>query len=326
MITNELRNIDIEKIRNPNMKFKKNPIHIDYVDNKEKVFEIFNINEDTQIVTGGHNKIYYNDIFTIRISKKIMNIHNEPNDDEKFLVIPEKNLDEDILKKALKNDLCPRVYLFSNIQIQDNIHRYCVMESYTTCMNRFIKHRTFSKILEKPNKCYENIHSIISTLSTQIHSLLKKTISMKIVYYDLKPDNIVMKIDDNTGELTLRLIDWDSDLCVDEYWIEENEDVIEFLGLMICGYFLYHYHDFNVLYDIVSKIYNETIMEKSIDLMFSKTTEYITVIVHYFYRPFGMSLHEKNTFDPKIPSSANFLKYKIKTTLLQGACKFKKIY
>ena len=322
MITNELRNIDIEKIKeNPDMKAKRNPIFSGYVDDKSEVFDKFDFREYKQISTGGNNIIYYNKDFIIRISKRILNVKNELYDNLIHLNIPEKNHDELMMRNAIRFGLCPRTYIYSNIKINDKIHRYCVMEAYDTCLCKFLNNKKVVKIMEYENKCYGSIQEILQDITAQIIDLNKRIIDMKIVYYDFKPGNIVLNIDNTTGKITANMIDWDTEFCVKETWLQENKDAVEFLNLLVLAFFLFHYHKYNFLHQVIKEKYSPELFENVFSVLFETTNEYLTVILHYFYRPFGLSEVEKDAFEPT-DNSIFFLKRQITNIMLKSAMKF----
>ena len=181
MCSIELRNINIEQLKNnPNMKPKRNPIHKNFIDDKQRVFDKFGLNEPKQIM-GGNNTIYYNSDFAIRISKLVLNVSNEKYDFDKHIDVDVKNTDEEIMKKAIKHGLCPRVYMFGNILMDHKIHRYCVMESYDTSLRRFLKKEQYIKLLKSENCIYESINELNKDISDQIVDLCKRTRAMNIV-------------------------------------------------------------------------------------------------------------------------------------------------
>ena len=93
------------------------------------------------------------------------------------------------------------------------------------------------------------------------------------------------------------MIDWDSEFCIEESYLQNNEDVVLFLNMCVCGYYMYIYLGLNILIYEINKLATPEIIEKSIDLLFKYDNEYITIILHYFYRPFGMKLRDKDEFD-----------------------------
>ena len=70
---------------------------------------------------------------------------------------------------------------------------------------------------------------------------------MGYIYYDFKPDNIVVNI--NKGYVVLKVIDWDSEFCVCEPWmfqddIEMQEHInegIRFINLLMISFCLYSF-------------------------------------------------------------------------------------
>ena len=298
MITTDLYNINVEKLKiNPDMKPRRNPIHVDFIDDLDKIFEKFGLKEHDHLFNGGHNKVYKNDNFALRISRVKYKLDSEKFHCDKHLDIEQKMRDEEMLRKALKYKLSPRVYIFSNVKINNNIHRYCVMESYTTCLSVFIKRVKFKKVLATPECLYKAEMDIYEDIASQIVDICQRIIDINVVYYDFKPDNIVLNIDETTGKVELNMIDWDSEFCMEELFLKGNEDAVLFLNLCICGYYMYIYCRFNILYKEIQKRYTTEIIEKIIKLIVEYDNEYITIILHYFHTSFNMTFDEAKNFD-----------------------------
>lgn len=294
--TCELYSLDVQKIKkNPNMKPKKNPIHVDFVDELSYVFGKFDVNVGHYLGKGGHNIIYKNDRFTLRISRNVLS--DAPKDPRKYLVKDEKAKDEEIMLKAVKFDLCPRVYFLGNIMITGSIHRYCVMESYTTCLTKFVKQNKSAAIMALPNCYYDCVEDIHRDIFTQMTDLCHRTLNMGIVFYDLKSDNVVLNIDEHTGKISMRLIDWDSVFCVEEPYIDGNEDAIVFLNVVICAYYLHYYYNNNILHKFIKDLYTREKLMTIFDILFEKPNEFLTIVMHYFYQSFGMLESDIEAFD-----------------------------
>ena len=319
-MTTDLRNLNVDKIKgNPNMKPKRNPIHMDFIDDSSQVFKKFNLKDSDKLFNGGHNTIYINDDFTLRITRLTFQPENEEFDNDVHMNTNQKMNDEIVLKKALKHKLSPRVYLFSNIMINDKIHRYCVMESYNTCLSKFLKRRKYVNVLKKTECVYKNKDEIFEDIASQVKTLCEKIIEMGIVYYDFKPDNIVVNIDDNTGKISLNMIDWDSEFCVEEEYLKDNEDAVLFLNMCICGYYMYIYIGLNVLMYEINKMMTPNLIDKCVYLLFKYDNEYITIILHYFYKSFGMKLNEKDDFDVNDIAEREFLKKRVIDQMMKCA-------
>lgn len=319
-MTNELYNIDISKIKkNPNMKPRKNPIHHNFVDDLAKVFTKFNMKEVSKLNTGGNNKIYKNEDFVVRISRLTLQPEDASFCRENHFDKMDKQRDEEMLTKAMKYNLSPRVYLISNISIDGNIHRYYVMESYTICLKRFITRRTVVNILKIPCCVYINSEEIYEDMAKQIYELCQKINEMGVVYYDFKADNILANVNNETGKVTLNMTDWDSEFCVEEPYLDGNEDVILFLNMCICGYYLYYYTGKNILYKYNESLYSEEKIEKILDILFTYDNDYITIILHYFYIPFGLTLKERNDFNIDDEKQVEYLKENIIYKMIYSA-------
>lgn len=325
MATNELYCLDVSKIRkNPNMKPRRNPIHKDFVDTCEKVFEKFDISEKHYLGKGGHNIIYKTDTFTLRISKTVLSEANESENREIYISKNQKARDEHILQKAIKHGLSPRVYMFSNIKMKGQIHRYCILESYDTCLTKFVRQSKSSEIMKMEHCCYESTDDIFKDIGNQLVELSNRILDMGIVYYDFKPDNVVVNIDKETGKLSLNMIDWDCELCAQETWIENNKDAITFLNLVICAFYMYHYFNYNILCDKVRELYTREKLDAIFVILCDEENDYVTVIMHYFYLTFGMTLQEKQDFDISHRYHADFMK-KNMCNVIKYACKLYKV-
>ena len=325
MATNELYCLDVSKIqKNPNMKPRRNPIHMDYVDKCDKVFNKFGISEQNYLGKGGHNIIYKTDTFTLRISKTVLSEANEPGNREIYISKSQKALDEKILQKAIKHGLSPRVYIFSNIEMKGHIHRYCILESYDTCLTKFIRQSKPGAILKMERCCYKSTDDIFQDIGNQLVELSNRILDMGIVYYDFKPDNVVVNIDKETGKLCLSMIDWDCELCGEERWIENNKDAITFLNLVICAFYMYHYFNCNILYSKVKELYTREKLDAIFDILCNEDNDYVTIIMHYFYLTFGMTLDDKERFDISHKYHADFMK-KNMCNMIKYACKMYKV-
>ena len=303
--TNELRNMDIDKyLNNPNMKPRKNPIHRRFVDRRDDVFETFNIADAYSTEKGTHNLIYRNKNIVVRISKKIFypgeidssyNFNDRYN--EVYISYNVKEEDERILVKAMKAELSPRVYYFGNILVDGNIHRYSVVEAYDISLGLFIRIKKHNQIL-KNEGYYKNKEEIYEDIVNQIVNLIDKMLHLNIVYYDIKPENIVVRMDGNK-QLVLKFIDWDSDFCVEEDWLieDDNRECAKFMEIFILGFYMYRYYNHNIFYNKIIELYNETIKKNLVKLLIDIDSEFLHIILNYFYRSMSMSQYEKENFD-----------------------------
>ena len=66
---------------------------------------------------GGHNKIYQNDRFVLRITKLRLNPGSDAEFDKNIhLDVEEKYDDEKMFLQAVKRGLCPNIYFLGNIE------------------------------------------------------------------------------------------------------------------------------------------------------------------------------------------------------------------
>jgi hypothetical protein len=307
------------------MKPKKNPMHKNYIDSSESVFKKFEI-DILHKMCGGHNNVYKNKHFAIRITKRIYKEDEDDTNSSKYLNKEEKSRDEELLIKAIKNNVAPNTYLMSNILLDGNIHRYCVMESYDMCLTTFLRKEIFLGIMEKDECCYNNKKDLFEDIVDQLCSLNEKIINMGILFYDFKSDNIVIKSDPINGKITLKIIDWDSDLCVEEPWLENYKDTCAYINLLICGYYMNVYANSNILYEKIKYYYSKISPEDIFYIVFELDSEYLSVILHYFNKQFKISESFKEKLDLyRLDDDIEFIKKKI-YFLLQQSCLYSSYY
>ena len=311
--TNDLRILDINKInKNKNMKPRTNPIHSKFVDNIVDVFKKFNFNENDFYGKGGFNKIYKNKSFILRITRKILNNNNklkelnktrnvenvvesvvenvvevledlkEFNEKDKYINIDYQKLSEKILVKAIKNNLSPHVYYFGNININNFIHRYMIMEAYTMSLDVFFKNHEYLYIQNNYNY-YKDYGDLMDSVGFDLIKIFEKLNSINFVYYDVKPENIVVNVN-SIGKIDLKLIDWDCEYIDEIEWISnyENKEYIVFLNLLIISYFVNIFYKKKFLKKILRNMY---ISIKIITLyeLLDYLPKYRYILKHYFF-------------------------------------------
>lgn len=302
MKTNELRNLDIEKMQNmPEIKPKKNPVHEEYIDDINEVFNKFDINHKHHFANGGNNIIYINKKFTLRISRKYLKPENETFNTDYHINIHDKKEDEYILMKAVKHKISPHVYFMGNIMLKSKIRRYNIIESYDMSLAQFFKRRTYESVIENYSY-YDNTRDLYNDINKQISDILDKINKMGYVYYDFKPDNIVLNIND--GRVILKVIDWDREFCVCEPWMF-NDDIeshknttkgIKFMNLLMLSYSMYIQYDNNILHNIIRQLFSQNIFDTIYNILFKTENLYIQIIIHYYYNSFQMSIKERDKF------------------------------
>lgn len=320
--TNELWNINIANLRNnPDMKPKKNPMHNRFVDRSVDVFNKFDIPlEYTD--RGAHNYIFRNDYFAIRISRKKFMLlsnnefdqHVEDNNDD-YISFRTKSQDEVMLAKACKTGISPRVYYYGNILIDDNVHRFCIVESYRTSLCKFIRRNKMLTIIDDiETTYYNNLQEIMDDIVDQMEELINNIVSQNIVYYDLKPENVVINYDKNS-QLSLKIIDWDSDFCIEEWFMdtEENKECAKFLMMLIICAYMNIYLKNKMFNKRLGELYDEKMLPTLYYLLFDTNSEFMTIILQYFYNSFNMTLQSKDNFDER----NEFMKESAKTNFVR---------
>ena len=184
-----------------------------------------------------------------------------------------------------------------------------IEHSQSKIFNQFNKHLIDEKYLlitkQKAQSIFnKNIKSNIyfeinpKTDVNQIVNLIDKMLHLNIVYYDIKPENIVVRMDGNK-QLVLKFIDWDSDFCVEEDWIieDDNRECAKFMEIFILGFYMYRFYNHNIFYNKIIELYNETIKKNLVKLLIDIDSEFLHIILNYFYRSMSMTHDEKENFD-----------------------------
>lgn len=294
LCTIDLRNLDVNKIKkNKFMKPRKNPIHRNFVDHIDNVFLKFNLNNSCYHDEGSYNKIYKNENFVLRVSKKIFHNDECEYNYDKHLNIISKKKDEELMIKAVKNDISPQVYFLGNILINNNIHRYAILESYMMNLADFFKNHEFVNIQEKYNY-YNNYLDIFDDITSQLINIFNKINKLNIVYYDIKPENIVLNIKNN-GEIVIKLIDWDRDYCREVTWIKNNEmhEAIIFLNLLILAYYVRVKFKKRFLQKKLKDMFNELLIKDIMFIILDLNTKYIDILCHYFFEKDNFESYEE---------------------------------
>jgi len=302
MTTNELRILDTVKMRTMSqIKPRINPLHERFTDSWETVFSKFNIKNRNYLCKGGNNIIYINRDFTLRISKRYLKTENEEFNDEIHLDTHITKLDEHIAMKAVKHNISPYIYFMGNIIWNSKIHRYTIIESYEMTLSNFFYKKRYDNVIEC-NDYYKNIDELDDDISSQLVHIVDTITKMGYIYYDFKPDNIVLNIKD--GRVILKVIDWDSEFCICEPWmfhenIEEQHHInngIRFINLLLISFCLYYRHKNNILYKTIKNLFSQTTFDYMYHILIETENLYIQIIVHYYYDLFNMTLQEKDEF------------------------------
>ena len=320
--TNELRNINIDQLKkNTFMKPKINPIHKNYIDSKENIFNKFLISDSNFYADKGHNIIYKTDTFTLRISKCIIPIE-DVDDVSLKKIIKLQIYDEKILLQAVKKNITPQVYFIGNILYNGNMHRFYILQTYQFSLSTFIKNNYNYKILQLGY--FKNNEEIYEEITNQLILLFQDVIDLQYVYYDIKPENAVININTN-GTLTLKLIDFDNEWCIKEEWLENNKDIIVFINILIMAYGCYYYLNNNIFYKYIQQEYNLNRLELISRVISNLNNEYYVILISYFWFPFNMENNQVENFENKKDEyKIEFLKKKT-YFMFQESCSQKNI-
>lgn len=203
----------------------------------------------------------------------------------------------------------------NNYNNKDCILRIQISESFDCDLYEFYEKKKNTNSFKSKSKIINNMISIDRTSSNnnliddedkiiakQIVELFRKSIyDMQIICYDIKPLNTVIQKDEN-GRINVKLIDWDSDWCIDKNndishviemskkmgLYETNKNVFLFINCIIMANHFFQYFDYNILYNEIIQFIEKT---PTIDISYVKSIfckdnerrkNFFTMSNHYF--------------------------------------------
>ena len=230
----------------------------------------------------------------------------EPNEeDEKDMInkfLEEQKLTISNINKASELKISPEVKFNGYIEEKKDgrilLYHAVKMEKYDI---------NFLEYINKNNK----IQQINNQAKGLVDLFQKMHNKMNIVCYDLKLENIVLKLEDSEIK-DIRLIDWDGNYC-NNFHIDENIDkkLLLFMSvLIIANYFIHHTEiKTNIFYDYYLK--NEKEINKNedklLELFCNKKYLYSYMVKFYFLK------QEYNSFSEKYDNIIKLFKNPINT-------------
>lgn len=203
----------------------------------------------------------------------------------------------------------------NNNNNNDCILRIQISESFDCDLHEFYAKKKNTNSFKSRSRLINNMVSVDRNSSNnnliddedkiiarQIVELFRKSIyDMQIICYDIKPLNTVIKKDKN-GIIKVKLIDWDSDWCIDKNndishviemskkmgLYETNKNVFLFINCIIMANHFFQYFDYNILYNEIIQFIEKTptiniSYVKSIFCKDNKRREnFFTMSNHYF--------------------------------------------
>lgn len=194
---------------------------------------------------------------------------------------------------ASNYDLCPKIYYFGYYKKQiQNTDRY---ELYFTIISKAYDTDLYSYYNNKKYTGYENkqhntLTAIDKDIALQLVDLLNKTSSkMKLICFDIKPQNCVINVTTNE----VKLIDWDGDWCQNFSNIltatgaDSQRDNINLINQIVMSNHFYTHCQWNIFaYYFNYKIGIQKLNEKidALSVLFCKVpgVSYQFMANHYF--------------------------------------------
>lgn len=146
--------------------------------------------------------------------------------------------------------ICPKIYYYGYfkdiVSVNDDdsiIYPIMITEKYDSDLSNFLYHN--NKELSTNNQ---------ESIANQLEYLFKTLISLEIICYDIKPENTVIRKNDD-GTLDVRLIDLDGDYCLsykkDNAYpplkTDEQKELLLILSLIFYGNYLFFWNKNNIL-------------------------------------------------------------------------------
>lgn len=247
------------------------------------------------------------------LKKKREKIRKPNKEDEesiinKFLI--EQKLTISNINKSSELQISPKVKFNGYIEDEKDgrtlLYHAVKMEKYDIDLYEYIK----------KNSTYEETQKII--VEKLVDLFQKMHNDMNIVCYDLKLENIVIKLKDSNIE-DIRLIDWDGNYC-NNHNIDENIDkkLLLFMSVLIIANNFIHRTEngTNIFYDYYLEN-EEEINEKEdelIKLFCNKKYLYSYMVKFYFFK--------RNSFIKKYDDIINFFENNMNDTI-ENICLFK---
>lgn len=203
----------------------------------------------------------------------------------------------------------------NNYNNKDCILRIQISESFDCDLHEFYEKKKNTNSFKSKSRIINNMVSVDRNSSNnnliddedkiiarQIVELFRKSIyDMQIICYDIKPLNTVIKKDEN-GIIKVKLIDWDSDWCIDKNndishviemskkmgLYETNKNVFLFINCIIMANHFFQYFDYNILYNEIIQFIEKTptINISYVKSIFCKDNKrrknFFTMSNHYF--------------------------------------------
>lgn len=146
--------------------------------------------------------------------------------------------------------ICPNIYYYGYFKHDDSeIYPIMITEKYDSDLFKFLYNNKELSPLQQ------------ESIANQLEYLFKTLISLKIICYDIKPENTVIRKNED-GTLDLRLIDVDGDYCLsykkDSAYpplkTDEQKELVLILSLLFYGNYLFYWNQNNILNNKIQEL------------------------------------------------------------------------
>ena len=169
--------------------------------------------------------------------------------------------------RASKEAIAPHLYFagFVKKEVDSGVafHFVIISEAFDMTLYEYYDNKKYKGWKNRQANLISNITDTKKIMLTQddkfirdsLFDLLEETVyKLNIVCFDIKPANCVVNLDDKGEMSDIRLIDWDSNYCIHDENLENNEEErhnILWTNLIFMSIHFLMYSKYNIFYEIM---------------------------------------------------------------------------
>lgn len=169
--------------------------------------------------------------------------------------------------RASKEAIAPHLYFagFVKKEVDSGVafHFVIISEAFDMTLYEYYDNKKYKGWKNRQANLISNITDTKKIMLTQddkfirdsLFDLLEETVyKLNIVCFDIKPGNCVVNLDDKGEMSDIRLIDWDSNYCIHDENLENNEEEqhnILWTNLIFMSIHFLMYSKYNIFYEIM---------------------------------------------------------------------------
>ena len=212
-------------------------------------------------------------------------------------------------RRASNHAIAPHLYFagFVKKEVSSGIefHFVIISEAFDMTLYEYYDNKNYQGYKDRASNLVSNITGFNTITLTErdehirdsLFELLEETVyKLNIVCFDIKPGNCVINVNDK-GEMTdIRLIDWDSNYCIHDKNLENNEEEqhnILWINLIFMSIHFLMYSKYNIFYEIMEAI-DETTINNIQTYICGKDAKYKTIYKLFIKEYFKGTYNDEN--------------------------------